>query len=374
MAGGNSVRFTATIDDKVSGKLGIIGGKFDKTFGKGSAASLFGNVGAKAVAGGFNLISTAIGGTLGFLGDSVTAFNEDAQSQALFHQALQNNIEGWKFSQKAVDDYVDSQIELGFVDDDVRASLSQLVGVTHDAGKAMELNTLAQDLARAKGIDLATATDIVTKAAQGNGKALKALGIDVGKTTDAATLLDKIQQNVEGSASTWANTTSGKLQIAQDKFNEATEKLGGVIMPVLADVMTKATDEWLPAFGRGVNKVNAFLSDMIDRLNRGIRKIQDFFKSLASLAGPMIGPPGHQVPNPNYVPPHAQGGMVGLNGPEMIMVGERGPEQVIANRSSGGGGGTGVTIVGVSEKDIIDMVDRGLYFKLRRAQPAPGVV
>jgi hypothetical protein len=69
----------------------------------------------------------------------------------------------------------------------------------------------------------------------------------------------------------------------------------------------------------------------------------------------------------------AAGGWVGLHGPERVLVGERGPEYVVPNHRLGtttSGGGMGVSIVGVSEREILDMVDRGLYFRLQRAAPA----
>ena len=59
----------------------------------------------------------------------------------------------------------------------------------------------------------------------------------------------------------------------------------------------------------------------------------------------------------------AGGGWVGVHGPEMKLVGERGPEYVIPNNQLGGGGGMGVTIQGVSAAQIADMVDRELYYR-----------
>jgi hypothetical protein len=67
---------------------------------------------------------------------------------------------------------------------------------------------------------------------------------------------------------------------------------------------------------------------------------------------------------------HAEGGWVGLNGPELSWLGEEGPEYVVPNdKLKSGGGSGGFTIQGVSERDIMDMVDRGLYFRLQRAAP-----
>jgi hypothetical protein len=69
---------------------------------------------------------------------------------------------------------------------------------------------------------------------------------------------------------------------------------------------------------------------------------------------------------------HAEGGWVGLNGPEIGMLGEHGPEYVVPNHRLAdmqASPAKGVTIVGITEREIVDMVDRGLYFKLQRAAP-----
>lgn len=67
---------------------------------------------------------------------------------------------------------------------------------------------------------------------------------------------------------------------------------------------------------------------------------------------------------------NAAGGWVGLNGPELSWVGEQGPEYIVPNHELGrsrGGGGAGVMLQGVTEAEIMAMVDRGLFFRLRRA-------
>ena len=360
-------------------KINGISKAFDKLGGKGSGASLFGNVGAAAVAKGFNLIGDAAGAATGFLEGAVQAAIDDQASNEKLAQALENNITGWKYSTQAISDYVDAQGRLGFSDDEVRDSIGQLVGVTHDATRAMDLNSLAQDLARAKNIDLAQATDIVTKASLGNGKALKGLGIDIGKTKDAAGILDIVQQNVKGSAEGWANTTRGKLQASQVAFNEAVEKIGYQLLPVLSTIMQKFADDWLPALGRGWAKVTAaikpvadILSHVIGLIGKAIQGIKDFLNWADQLKGQSEF---YHPKAPGAPPGHAEGGWVGLQGPELAMVGERGPEYITPNRSNGrSGGGMGVTIQGVSEREIMDMVEKGLFFRLRVAAPTQGRV
>ncbi|MEI8084391.1 MAG: hypothetical protein WCI74_21330, partial [Actinomycetes bacterium] len=69
--------------------------------------------------------------------------------------------------------------------------------------------------------------------------------------------------------------------------------------------------------------------------------------------------------------PHAAGGWVGLNGPEVSLLGERGPEWVVPNHqlgtAAGGSAGSPVQInVQVDGKTIARIVDRNLYYRAQR--------
>ena len=375
---GNTLRATVELDDGgVTKKLNGISKAFDKIGGKGAGASLFGNVGAKAIAGGFNLISDAIGGTIGFLDGAVHAAIEDQASNERLNQALKNNVTGHQELSQAIMDYIDAQGARGFTDDSVRDGLGQLVGVTHNVEEAQKLLAIAEDLSRAKGIDLATAVDLVTKAHNGNGKALKGLGIDIAKGAKATEILDAVQQNVKGSADKWNNTMAGKLNKSQIAFNEAVEKIGYQLLPFLSDIMQKFANDWLPALGRGwqkvwdvIHKVVRVIGDVIAAFDRGIKKVQKFLEEVGKALS--IHGSGGSDPIGDLLGIHlAEGGIV--RSPTVALIGEAGPEAVVPlSKMSSGGGGTGFTIEGVSERDILDMVDRGLYFRLRRAAPTQG--
>lgn len=229
---GDSSKFSAATDQAVS-KAGKLDGGL-KGLGKGMVLG--------AGIGAFNLLTGAIDGSIGMLFDARKAFQEDQVSQEQLANSLKNNIPNWDGNTAGVEAYASAQGRLGFSDDAVRASIGQLVGVTHDLTEAQNLNSIAQDLARAKGIDLAQATDIITKAAQGNGKALKAMGVDIGGAKTATELLAAVTKNASGAAETFAATSAGKEAASQVKVGEAMERVGKIVdkvasvaLPILAD-------------------------------------------------------------------------------------------------------------------------------------------
>lgn len=332
----------------------------------------------------FNLLQNAVGAAIGKLDEAHEAFLADQQSQVQLAGALERNIPNWAGNTKGAEDYASAQGRLGFADDDVRASLSQLVGVTHDLTQAQDLNTLAQDLARAKNIDLAQATDIVTKAAQGNGKALKGLGVDVAGAKTAADFLAAAEKNVHGAAEQWANTNEGKLAVSNVKVGEAMEKVGAIVdkasqvlIPLLADAFTTLvgtlTDVWdateplrvslapilSSVFGIISGVIRTFLGllqKVIDAIATVIRTAKQAIDAVANIpgvglvsdvAGNVGGAVGGVVGGLGGLVPHfasgtnfAPGGLalLGENGPELARI-PGGTQVFDANRTAGMFGG-----------------------------------
>jgi hypothetical protein len=272
---GESKDFNRAVDGAITKTEGITG----KLRGVGKGMVLGAGIGA------FNLLTSAIDLGISKLGEAAEAFRADETSQKLLAQALKNNIANWDGNTAGVEAYASAQGKLGFSDDEVRTSIGELVGITHDLTEAQGLNTLAQDLARAKGIDLATATGIVSKAAQGNGKALKAMGIDTKGATDAAGLLDAIQKNVTGSAETWAALNEGKLAVSNVAVGEAMEKVGKIVndvgqvaAPILAEALTVLVD----VLGAVWEAIGPIVGSLVE-------KLQPAFRAVGPLVGRVFG-------------------------------------------------------------------------------------
>ena len=282
---GDSSGFSKSVDE-AKGKAGAL-----TDVGKGIAMGIG--------SAGFNLAADAVMGFVGNLGAAAQAYRDDETSRVNLDKALRNNVTSWDGSTAAIERYAAAQAARGFEDDAVRQSIGQLVGITHDQAKAMELTTLAQDLARSKGIDLASATDIVTKAAQGNGKALKSMGIDIAGAKDAAGMLDAIQRNVAGSADAWAQTSEGKVAVSNVKQAESWERIGSVVdritqavMPlvtdalsVVADVITDVASRIEPLvaqFQQGLGPAVAGVSPILSGLGETFRGIFDSISAIVS--------------------------------------------------------------------------------------------
>lgn len=382
---GNSVRIVGTFSDGITRKLNDVSRGFDKIGGKGSSASLFGNVGAMAIAKGFSLVGVAAEGLVGLLGDSIKAAMEDEESIAHLTQSLRANVPAWDGVTDAIERKITAQMELGFSDEEQRASLALLVAATHDVAKAQDIQTTAMDLARFKHISLQDATEALTKVEGGSYRILKSLGIVLKDGATAQDALTAVQKVATGQAEAYANTTAGKLTKAQIKINEAMEHAGSVIMPLVAQALDGigVFMDWLApkveAVGRGWAKFTAFIGDVIGAIKHLIGWIKDAVAWLDTLSGRQnkVTTFTYGMTSHTFSPTgHAEGGWVGLHGPELAMVGEKGPEYVIPNHALGDGGGKSgggsvpVQIpIMIDGREIARVVDERLYYAVSRAAP-----
>lgn len=122
------------------------------------------------------------------------------------------------------------------------------------------------------------------------------------------------------------------------------------------------------AFQAVLRVVTGIISRIVGAIGGAIQAVADLLTAINKV--PNI-PGASQYGKGDH---HAMGGWAGLHGPETITVGEQGPEYIRRAGSGTGDGGSGLRVVGVSERDILDMVERGLYFRLRRASPSTGRV
>jgi len=192
--------------------------------------------------------------------------------------------------------------DLGFSTGDQKRALGSLIIATHDYAKAAKIMSVAQDVARFRGIDLQSATKMVTMAMTGAQRATKQLGLNVAtssqqalkarqaykeqtealkaqfppmsKMTDAqkahytalknnidqqyaqvksesaiqdkqltgTKILDLVSKKLHGQAQAYADTSAGGMARfqAQLKFIEGT--IGKGLLPVLTEIITKLAD------------------------------------------------------------------------------------------------------------------------------------
>ncbi len=258
---------------------------------------------------GFNLLTSAVDIAVSKMDEMHQAFLEDEASQARLQNVLKNTQANWKEATAAVEAYAQAQLDMGFDDAATRDSIEQLAGVTKDYTEAISLSGLAADIARAKNIDLATATDAVTRAAQGSARGFIALGINVQGASGKTQLLARAFQNVKGAQDAYAKTGAGAVAKANVKMQETMEKVGKAI-----DVVSQVV---IPVMLTGLSTLVDIAGTIIGVYTTAARVIQEQFGGALAFIGQMAA---------NVLSPLATLADIAVN---------------IGNAFSGGGGGTG---------------------------------
>lgn len=236
--GGNDrVKTTFVGDDQLSPvvrnvRTAISGFKSDMVTGLGVGA-------------GFNLFSlaqSAISGVLTVLPDLTQAWRDDQASQATLQAALQANIDKFDGNTTAIENLITARENLGFSDDSQRQSLAQLVAITKDSTAALNIQRIAMDLARLKGIDLETASLALGKAYEGQTTALARMGIKLAAGTSGMAALEEVSKRVNGQAEAFAKTGAGAIETFNVKVGELQEHLGGALMGPASMFLTWASN------------------------------------------------------------------------------------------------------------------------------------
>jgi len=184
--------------------------------------------------------------------DSVKAAIEDEKAQISLAQTLKNVTKATDAQVKATEDYIDKTARAtGVADDQLRPSLDRLVRSTQDVTKAQKLQSLALDIAAGTGKDLATVSEALGKAYDGNLGALKRIGVpldeNIVKTKDFDKAVIALSETFEGQADAAANTFAGRLARFKIAIDEAKESLGQALLPLLERFAKFATDVLAPA-------------------------------------------------------------------------------------------------------------------------------
>lgn len=188
-------------------------------------------------------------------------------------------------------------VKLGFDDEAAAESLAKFLQRTGDLKDAQELASVAMDLARAKTIDLGTATTLVNQVLSGNGRVLKQYGIDIKETASPLEALGILHDRVRGQAEAFATTTQGNFAILSETFANFRDELGGALVEGLKpfiDEMLKfvgdpATQIWFKDMAHAVGEVLKFafttargelkiFSEILTEIFLIAFKVSDFFK------------------------------------------------------------------------------------------------
>lgn len=187
---------------------------------------------------GANLATGGINKAFDYLKSTVAGFiNEAAQAeQSLKNMEVALSNAGL-LTPKVSKDFQDLsssiQATTKYSEDQVQASVGLLASLTNLSADGIKQASLAAvDLAATLNVDLATATEMISKAVNGNTIAFGKLGIQVEKGSTDAERLTKLMSALssqQGTAAAQAETYAAASEIASNAQGELFESIGKII-------------------------------------------------------------------------------------------------------------------------------------------------
>lgn len=186
---------------------------------------------------GFDVVKGAAAGlvgsaVVGFLSDSARAAADSEAVMARLGSAVETAGGNFEILGPAIDTATGAAEQLAFDGEDAADALTTLTQRTGDAGQAIDLLGLTMDVARGRGVSLASAADAVGKAAAGNVSALQKMGVAIEEGATAQEALAAAQATFGGQAEAYAGTTQGAFDKLAVTFGNVQETIGGMLGPM----------------------------------------------------------------------------------------------------------------------------------------------
>jgi hypothetical protein len=187
--------------------------------------------------------------------DGVKAAIEDEAAQIRLATSLKNATGATNDMIASVEKQIlKTSLATGVADDKLRPALSRLALSTGDVSKAQDLLTLALDISQATGKDLNSVANSLGKAYDGNSTALAKLGIGLSaaelKTMSYTEQQEYLTKLFGGAAAANAETFAGRMEILQNRFNEAKESIGARLLPIIQQLVEFVVNKVVPALGK----------------------------------------------------------------------------------------------------------------------------
>ncbi len=129
-----------------------------------------------------------------------------------------------------------------FDDEAVLQSFQVFVRGQKNVAKSLELSRLAADVARGRYTDLASATQLVNKAAMGQIGALRRAGIQIDKNATSTQALDALQKAYGGAAEKYTDSAAGGFDRLHVQIQEVEETIGGPLANATGNFASQLAD------------------------------------------------------------------------------------------------------------------------------------
>ena len=204
------------------------------------------------------------------IGDSVRLAAEQQRVENLLADALQQKGIYTEELFERTKEYASAlQQQTTFGDEQILQAQKLLVQLGVEASQLNQVTKATLDLAAAKGIDLNSAADLVSKSIGSTTNALSRYGIQIGKVTSKTERAEAITREISrlfgGAAQAEANTFAGAMKQLSNTIGDTQESLGAVVVENTAVVGS-------------IKILNRFFKSLQDRIKANQETMSNFVK------------------------------------------------------------------------------------------------
>lgn len=202
---------------------------------------LSGLVGAFKVAAGALAIGATVRAGWRELAQDMRLAAEESAGIASLGQAIRNTGADWAQASEEIERYLAAETKRTALDDGAgRESIARLTEATGDYRTALALLPLAQDMARAKKMDLVAASELLSRVAAGNVAMLTRYGIILDENATAEEAIAELRRRYAGQAEAYAETQLGQQERMNIALGNIRETVGGGLNPAMTQFYSLA--------------------------------------------------------------------------------------------------------------------------------------
>jgi len=165
------------------------------------------------------------------------AFSESEAAMNRFTTILYNIPEATKEVEDALVEASSAVTKFGFDDEQAAEQMANFYARTKDVTTAIQLNSLAMDIAKGSGKSYQESAAILTQVLNGQTKSVKALGIEIGDLETPLTVTGKLIEKYGGAAAKSFGTAETATKRYSESFANFKEVLGKAIAYALVPLM-----------------------------------------------------------------------------------------------------------------------------------------
>lgn len=228
------------------------------------------------------------------VGLGIKEISESEKVTAKLNQALVNTGKYTKETSKALVDYANAmQKKVAFDDESIIAAESSFAAYGLEQKQIEELTKVTADLAQAKGMDLASAADLVAKSVGSSTNAMARYGITIegaaGSSQRVAAAISGMNQIFGGQAESFGKTFPGQVAIFKNEIMNTAGAFTQYLMPAFTAGIGYA-NKLLSSFNQFITSsgMAEFMGKVSNAFNIALEYIRPFWESWKQAASNIL--------------------------------------------------------------------------------------